>query len=230
MITLRVLRPSLILLLLHGTSWGQLTSYKAEVFSYVYEDGSAARRIILNYSRDEKDLVIAKRQFFAGQQYAVHDYPDGENYFLIAEKSWTSGDLSDEFAATRIRITDGHISFENKFLTNLVRKDVEVNGLQNDFATAKVLLADLQFSFYTILPGRITESSSGDIRQDTTVWTYDVEQILHHDYFEMSATSMVDRQDGTIWYLFFTGLAMTGISVLLFIKARVSKQAVNQKP
>ncbi len=221
---------SLICLISAGAwnlSQAQLASYKATVVSFVYEDGSLSRRITLSYSLDEKDAALAKRSFFVNNGYTVHDYADEANYFLVAErvKSPDRTTLEDAFARTELRLQDHGISWVDKFSTEFIQRDIDNSDLKGNLATAKVILADLEYSFYAIFPGHITESSSGEIHGDTTSWHYDVEQLLHHDYFEMSATSTVDRRDDLIWYVFLIGLLLLTIGILLFMKTHLNRGA-----
>lgn len=210
---------------MHPIARAQLASYKAEVVSFIYEDGSLSRRITLNYSIDEKDAALAKRMFFVNQGYIVHDYAVGDNFFLVAErvKPPAQDVLNDGFARAQLRVENNRLSFEDKFSTEFIRQDIAESDLKDDLATAKVMLADLEYSFYAIFPARVSESSSGEIRGDTTVWKYDVEQLLHHDRFEMTAVSVVDRADALIWYVFLIGLLLTVIAVLLFIKIHLKQ-------
>lgn len=203
----------------------QLSSYKADVISFIYEDGSIARRITLNYSIDEKDAALAKRMFFVNNGYSVHDFAVGDNFLLVAErvKPPEQAVLNDGFSHVQLRVNDNRLSFADKFSTEFIRQDIAESDLKDDLATAKVMLADLEYSFYAIFPGRISESSSGEIRGDTTVWKYDVEQLLHHDRFEMTAVSVVDRADGLIWYVFLIGCLLTTIAVLLFVKTHLKQ-------
>jgi len=209
------------------SSVAQLASYKATVVSFVYEDGSLSRRVTLNYSIDEKDAALAKRSFFTANGYTVHDYADEGNYFLIAErvKSPDQPSLEDAFSRTELTIEDRRINWVDKFSTEFIRRDIENSDLKDNLATAKVMLADLEYSFYAVFPGHITESSSGEIQGDTTVWHYDVEQLLHHDHFEMSASSTVDRQDSLIWYVFLIGVLLVTIGILLFVKTQINRRA-----
>jgi hypothetical protein len=200
-----------------------VSGYKTKVRSIVFEDGSVSRSIQIVLSGESREGLAFKRQFLERNGYAILEKTVDDLPCLEATKlfvpSPTDTVLADGFARIAVRRLKDSLFYREEFFTAILTDEVAATELKNDRATAKVLLADTQFEFVTLLPGRILTSSSGDFHQDSTWWSYDIEQLFNNRSFSMAAHSTIAREEELLWIVGLIAVLMMGTGFLLLIKA-----------
>lgn len=202
-----------------------LSGYKAFIRTTVFEDGSIARKVELGLNPDIKESIRFKKTFLSENGYTVYEKATDSSFYLIGSKStgpFTKNEniFSDGISSIRIRKSEDEFQYREEFYTALVIEEVKKSDLRNDEAAAKVLLADTQFDFVTVLPGRMLSVNTGEFDKNEARWSYDIEQLFKHPSFVMEARSSIARNEALIGAVFLIGLILLVMGVLLLIKTK----------
>jgi len=208
-----------------------LTGYKGYVKTTVYEDGSISRRIELVFGIDEREDAQTQKDFFIQNGYRVNEHAETNEFHLVAEKVCPASSsemetCNDAFSKILLERKNGQFTFTEDFQTQFIRDEIAQTDLKDDRATVRVLMAELQYRFITMLPGKITSSSSGQFHVDTCEWHYDVEQLLTTASLKMTAQSELQRQDHFLWGYLLAGVMLITIGILIYIKLQLHKTTV----
>lgn len=205
-----------------------LSGYKAVVRTTVYEDRSMSREIELNYSADEKEAAQSKRNFFQSYGYHLIERIDNDNFYLTASKIIPPDGFSDDpFSRLLLNRNDNAYNYSEDFSNHFVIQDIQNSDLKNDLATAKVLLADVEYQFVVVMPGKIVETNANQFHMDTAAWSYDIEQLLNRQNFQMHVNSTVERNDHALWSFAVIAIIVLAIAVLIKLKFRLRDATVD---
>lgn len=206
-----------------------LTGYKVVVQTRIYEDGSLSVRYDLNLDPDAAETIAHKRQIFSRNGYELTEQKKENAYLITAVKHFSpSGKLStgsDELSERRVMCRRDTFYYHETFLNFLIRDELSGSNLNKDTATAKVLMADTDYLFQMIFPGRILEASTGQVLNDTVQWQYDVEQLFHKQEFVMEASSVIDRDEDVSGVLMMIAALVLAISALLWYRNKSLSRA-----
>lgn len=205
-----------------------LSGYKAVVHTTVYEDCSVNRTIELNYSVDEKESAQNKRDFFQSYGYHLVERVDRNNFYLTASKIIPPEGVSDDpFGKVQLNRKNNSYNYTEDFSANFVTQDIQNSDLKSDMATAKVLLADVEYQFVVIMPGKIIETNANQFHLDTASWNYDIEQLLSRPVFHMNISSSVERNDNALWSLAVVAVIVLAIAVLIKLKFKLRNATID---
>ncbi len=200
-----------------------LTGYKVQVYTTIYDDGSAYRLIEINMDPDAHETIQHKRQFFSRNGYHLSEHSEEQGMVLLASRTFDANSVRnarDEFSEIGITMRGDSVYFSETFFTQIVSEEVKSSDLSNDLSAAKVMMADIKFCFHTVFPGRITDAGSGKNSGDTLKWQYDVEQVFQKPSLKMAGASVIQRGDELSWLTGLIGLLFIVIAGLIVLRQR----------
>ncbi len=197
-----------------------LTGYKVTVLTRVYEDGSLSVRYELNLDPDAAETIAHKRLIFSRNGYELTEQKKENAYIMTAARTFSpdGSPWKDEMSEWSVTCRNDTFYYQEDFFNFLIHDEISGSDLKKDSATAKVLMADTEYLFRTILPGRVLESSAGQILKDTVQWQYDIEQLFGRRTINMSASSRIERDEDVAGALMLIAILILAVSLLLWIR------------
>lgn len=209
-----------------------LVGYKASIRTIVFEDGSISRMIRVALTAHQPDALAFKKEFLTRNGYLVVERTMDDMPALEATKVFVPTRfeplLKDQVSHISVHQVQDTVFYHEIFSTVFLTGEVAASDLKNDLPAAKVLLAETEFDFLTVLPGKVMAAASGDFSQDSIRWNYDVERMFANASFVMTAQSSVARQEELIWIVYAIGIMMSMIGVLLLIKSHIARRRALQ--
>ncbi len=111
--------------------------------------------------------------------------------------------------------------FREVFHNYLIRDEIASSNLKKDAATAKVLMADTEYLFMVIMPGRVIESATGQVVRDTVQWQFDIEELFPAETLNMSAASVIERDEDVSGVLILVSVLLIILSGLMWYRNRI---------
>lgn len=206
-----------------------LTGYKMTVIKKIHEDKSLSVRYELNMDPDAKETIEHKRNIFLRNHYQLIEEKKDHAYYLIAIKSFppASGEkpFGDELAEFRITSRHDTFYFREHFFNFLLRDEVDSSSIRKDTAMVKVLMADTEYEFKTIMPGLITYAGIGESARDTALWQYDIESLFHRRTLSMTTFSCIHRDEDITYIIYLIAALLLAIAGLMIYRNRVVSHA-----
>jgi hypothetical protein len=165
---------------------------------------------------------------FKSNRYELTEQNIDNAYIMTATKTFSpsgqNGVWTDELAERHVICRGDTFYYHEIFFNFLIHDEIAGSNLKNDTATAKVLMADTDYQFNTILPGLALESSTGQTLKDTVQWQYDIEQLFDKHTIMMSAAGVIDRDEDVGGAILMISVFIMMIAALLWIRNKVIRR------
>lgn len=205
-----------------------LTGYKVTVLTRVYEDRSLSIKYELNLDPDAAETIAHKRGIFERNGYRMTEIKKENALILTAAKSYpTNGhqsEHSDELSRISVICRNDTFYYREVFHNYLIRDEIASSNLKKDTATAKVLMADTEYLFMVIMPGRVVESATGQAVRDTIQWQYDIEELFPAVSLNMSAASVIERDEDVSGVLILVSVLLFLLSGLMWYRNKIVRK------